>query len=477
MAFIILVTFFLSSLYVLESSPTLPRADHDQVIGTYNKSIFLLGGANFPRAFVEYDTIRAVFIDHAESWASFDIDGGSQYYTQINHTLYFKDSQQNDLSIFDMKSKQFTRSFITNIPVNPGKNLCLTSTQNYLYLVGGLTVDLQIYDLKNHNWLSNVPPMLRVRRDHCCAVHPFNDVLYTIGGHLVNINFYGSIEAMHTVDITENAWYDIGVTISPALAYSQCTTHGNNIYIVGGYTGSLWSNTLYVLNVETNTCTLSHHTMLHRLSNAPSIVVESMLYVFGGESDGGAELNSWQWIALATEPPTHDPTPAPTYDPTSAPIPAPTHDPTLPPTPATLTPSVIPTKLPFTLYNEREVDDDTDHTTSSTDSKSKIPATNHELSWTNIVNDLEAPSSGNHDVAMHVTETKVKENSTKEKCSNMSTEPDNSIPNVGLTDGVNTVVTEGGEEQNCCISNDEFIVKGDDEIVETTGGDTDTKYI
>eukprot|EP01083_Nonionella_stella_P273124 926429_1 len=87
---------------------------------------------------------------------------------------------------------------------------------------------------------------------------------------------------------------------------------------------------------------------------APSIIVNNVLYTFGGTDDNALRRKQYQYMALPTAPPTKQPTIGPTEQPSIhvAPSIFPSRDPSTTPTrkssAPTKSPSVEPSASPFT---------------------------------------------------------------------------------------------------------------------------------
>eukprot|EP01084_Bolivina_argentea_P054385 99753_1 len=90
----------------------------------------------------------------------------TQYYTYLNGIIYMhyyhEGTAETRLAIFNMQTQQF-ESHWHNIIVVKGRHLCLTSMENFLFMVGGYkqfgapdaSEKLQIINLTSNNWIVN----------------------------------------------------------------------------------------------------------------------------------------------------------------------------------------------------------------------------------------------------------------------------------------------------------------------------------
>eukprot|EP01084_Bolivina_argentea_P069404 126286_1 len=185
MLWICLIPVTCSSLLWNTSNVTLPRSDQKMAVGTYDNSIFLLGGATNGFQVMEYDIINNVMIDHGTNILSTDTYGNGQFYTQINEIVLMIGSTGTQLSSYNLITKQVEYDpYNMDIPVLVYSRACLTSFEHYLFVIGGGDGNrsngadlskMQILNLSNYQWISG--PLLKLPRiDATCNVHP---VTYT----------------------------------------------------------------------------------------------------------------------------------------------------------------------------------------------------------------------------------------------------------------------------------------------------------
>eukprot|EP01083_Nonionella_stella_P107184 310197_1 len=280
-----------ASQWIQSTASALLRKDYDISGGFYNKSIYLLGGHDNLRQVTEYIISEDTFIDHGTPLTC-AVHGYGQYWTQIDHILYIKQWDNDAIDIFDMNTKAFTTRYITNVPKNTGQWACLASSQTQLFVVGGTfnaINDVSVYDLLTAQWLSNVPPMQSSRASGTCIIHPTTNALYAIAGFKTSTTKTSSIETIEINDIQLKTWTYIQ-PLSQALAYTRCVAHKNTIYVIGN---DVANRKVHTINVLTNEVTVSPDETPLELTDVAPIVVDDMIYVFGGYSWSGGEVDTW----------------------------------------------------------------------------------------------------------------------------------------------------------------------------------------
>eukprot|EP01083_Nonionella_stella_P301926 1038648_1 len=323
---------------------TLPLKDYDISVGTYNKSIYLVGGNKNRRQLTEYIISEDTFIDHGTSYLLKDVHGYSQYWAQIDHLLYIKDGNSDTIDIFDMKTKTFTADYITNIPVTTSGYACLASSQTQLFVLGGTVNainDVQLYDLFTSQWLRDVPSMKSTRLNFACIVHPTTNALYAISGYDSSNTKTPSIETIEINDIKSKTWTYIQ-PLSQSLGWTRCAVHKNTIYVIGGdIGGETATRKVHIINVLTNEVTVSPDETPLELTDVAPIVVDDMIYVFGGYSWSGGEVDTWMSYDLYI--PSPSPSTHPSTNPSANPSINPTDSSTHPSTNPSANPSINPT--------------------------------------------------------------------------------------------------------------------------------------
>eukprot|EP01083_Nonionella_stella_P178977 633967_1 len=323
----------------IQSTPsTLPLKDYDISVGIYNKSIYLVGGNKNRRQLTEYIISEDTFIDHGTPLTC-AVHGYGQYWTQIDHLLYIKDGNSDTIDIFDMKTKTFTADYIPNVPKNTYAYACLASSQTQLFVLGGtwdVINDVSVYGLLTTQWLSNVPSMQSNRAAGACIIHPTTNALYAIAGWDSSSTRTSSIETIQIEDIHINTWAYIQ-PLSQAIGHTRCVAHKNTIYVIGGdIGGETATRKVHIINVLTNEVTVSPDETPLELTDVAPIVVDDMIYVFGGYSWSGGEVDTWMSYDL------YIPSPSPSTHPSTNP----SANPSINPTDSSTHPSTNPSANP-----------------------------------------------------------------------------------------------------------------------------------
>eukprot|EP01084_Bolivina_argentea_P059419 108519_1 len=125
---------------------TMPRDDTMFAIGSYNSSIYLLGGFSKKRQQTIYNIKTDSFMFYSSEFIpdGNKLFGEAQFWTQIGSNLYMLDDldpQQNKISVFNMETNTFISAFDT-MPVAMSDGMgraCITSTSNAIFINGGIT--------------------------------------------------------------------------------------------------------------------------------------------------------------------------------------------------------------------------------------------------------------------------------------------------------------------------------------------------
>eukprot|EP01083_Nonionella_stella_P168328 567972_1 len=368
----------------IRNDSVLPRADGDFAIGynPYNETIYLLGGYNSRRQFVEYDIDAQSIVDHGTNSIPMDVFSFAQYYWQVNDIIYIKSSDNPAISTFNVKTKTFIQSHMNMTVSSPGytvKSListCVVATEEYVFIAGGrytesgskwvTTNDVHVYDLTGDQWIQNTRSMTHSRDEHSCIIHPDTNALYVFGGFYgkdaKNNQYLSNIEKINIDNITQTPWTSVG-DLTQALSTTAAVYYQHLIFIIGGWRVSDSAiNIVHIIDVTTDTIAVFLDPLPVVLCEVSAIVVGDMLYVFGGSGDvdydDGLITYDLQTLNLQTLP-TTNPSAAPfftsaTPNPTARPTPnrtsgTPTHNPSSIPTQvlSTAIPSSFPSKHPL----------------------------------------------------------------------------------------------------------------------------------
>eukprot|EP01083_Nonionella_stella_P057170 150195_1 len=134
----------------------LPRIVQNMAVGTWNNTIYLLGGFQDGYQLVAFnpsDQTDKAFYDYGgnELLRKYcptlscdpEIYGLGQFYTQINHTLYMVRKSGGHISTYNMNTNLFVLNAFA-LAVNVWYYSCLASTNKYLFAIGG-TISIQQY--------------------------------------------------------------------------------------------------------------------------------------------------------------------------------------------------------------------------------------------------------------------------------------------------------------------------------------------
>eukprot|EP01083_Nonionella_stella_P139855 427523_1 len=273
----------------------LPRASHEMAVGAYNKTVFLLGGSNpNPNQLVEYKIDSNVFIDHGASALSNSLSCSSQCSTQMDNKLYIITwYSAQSLSIYNMATNTFTPDWAAPFPIEVNHYACLTSSFPYLFVVGGYRnfgaspIDyhymdtIQILHVETKQWTDG-PVMLTKRGRFSCAM--YQDELYAIGG------VYGDsageyLSSIEKINIQSKSSEYIGNLIGPAES-TRAVIYNDLIWVIGGlYRTSdsiMIRDTVHIIDPITANVSLSSERLIYPVDGVAAIVVNNVIYAFGG---------------------------------------------------------------------------------------------------------------------------------------------------------------------------------------------------
>eukprot|EP01084_Bolivina_argentea_P259323 437528_1 len=122
--------------WISHSENTMPRDDTMLAVGSYNGSIYLLGGMDKKRQQTIYDIKTNSFVFYRSGFVpeGNKVAGEAQFWTQIGSKLYILDDiipTQNKITVFDMKTNTFISEF-DNMPIAMIDGMgraCITSTK------------------------------------------------------------------------------------------------------------------------------------------------------------------------------------------------------------------------------------------------------------------------------------------------------------------------------------------------------------
>eukprot|EP01083_Nonionella_stella_P199313 730956_1 len=231
---------------------------------------------------------------------------------------------------------------------------CVASFEHNIFVIGGFspTMDcggcgqpfLFIYDRSSNVW-STGSNMKHGRRSHQCAVDLNNQVLFAIGGWNKEDGFVSSVETIAINNINNDQWSD-SEPLLDAVVGAPSIFYDHFIFVIAGHSVSVGiNNQMQIIDCDNNGQVSRGPYLYYAVSNHAPVIVNDVLYVFGGKDTGSSPVNTWQYLELTgTNAPTLR-TSAPTNIPTANPSTRnPTHNPTVAPT--TSNPSNSPSNLP-----------------------------------------------------------------------------------------------------------------------------------
>lgn len=242
------------------SSPRMPQSDYGAAVGYYGFDAFILGGVNKPKQMTRYESWNGrngKYINRGTSKLKRQTFGTSQYYVQLNHTLYIIDPLDSRINLYDLENDVFTTNwFGIKVPEFVGSQSCITGTDRYLYIVGGIGQDLfalnSVYslDVWRFQWNTDpLPTLNHARRRHACYALQQQQTLFAIGGQ-GDIMTLDSVEYIKTKNIDSNVWRfipsnaDLGSMARLAMPSLDIRTVkvGQWIYIIGGYDAQVFDS-------------------------------------------------------------------------------------------------------------------------------------------------------------------------------------------------------------------------------------------
>eukprot|EP01084_Bolivina_argentea_P203182 347057_1 len=324
----------------------LPRSISRFAIGSNEDRIFMIGGYPVLSKQLIYDTTNNKFTDNGTSVLSHNnVDGLGSFYTQIGNTLYMKAGHNIRISIYNLLTNQFTYHWSYTSHRISSYGECLASTQDYLFITGGIfngcQNKVQMLDISTKEW-TIVSDMNEIRAHHSCIIVPTTNILFVIAGYNCN-NHIRTIETIDTNNINNKTWtyYSSNLYAEPLL-YTKSVWYNDKIFVIGGYH---LSNTMHIINTMDGTISTEPGPYSAKFHGV--IIVDSILYVFGGDNGSGINgLNNWAYYNLQTSSHT-----LATNNPTilsTNPTKIPSNYPTLKPTNPTIDPTNKPINYPST---------------------------------------------------------------------------------------------------------------------------------
>eukprot|EP01084_Bolivina_argentea_P057661 105347_1 len=338
------------SQWITVDNAPLPRHTGAMAAGTFNDSIFVLGGNEYGYQLLEYR--NDIWIDHGENALMSWVSGWSDYYTQIANTLYI--AHNSNIHTYHMGTNIFISKWET-IPNTPD-SACLTSTDNILFVIATNTVEILMLDTMQ--WLQNVPnTRVPGRRGHSCNFDPITSSLYAIGGQYYSNGSIplSSVETFkfNVENINDQSWQILDDTLTDPVFYVRSIWVDKIIYIIGGYNHDIGGiDKVHIINPITQTISLLPDRLPNRFSLNALAANKNVIFVF-------YNAEYWFMNVIPTSSPTNSPSQmptTPTYSPTNSPSTRPTYSPINSPSAMPTTPTYSPTMHPTKVYIKTKSD-------------------------------------------------------------------------------------------------------------------------
>eukprot|EP01083_Nonionella_stella_P221470 791190_1 len=337
-------------------------------VGSYNGSVYLLGGAvsagmTFTKYSIDLNTFTLI---EPIPWDPFLFNYG-QFWTQQDDILYVHGGGYITGYIQSLDLATLVYRSVATVPHDLGGfdgYYCLASSTDYVYVTGAYLAQdwnlLQALQISTGNW--TVGNRMNVGRVyHSCVV--YGSFLYVLGGH---VHEDGRLSSnAHTINLTSTERIDINqitsqnwsyaVPLIQAVIQSRAVSCGDKLFVLGGRGPDGYVNLAQIIDPLTQS--ISTQTMPYAVIAMGLICLEPDVYVFGGQLQIDSVVDSIDSVLYYTEftdDPTTDPiTMRPTGHPTIS-----TRDPskvptarTQHPTSLTLSPSIPPTNsTPITQH-------------------------------------------------------------------------------------------------------------------------------
>eukprot|EP01083_Nonionella_stella_P145334 455190_1 len=348
-----------------EGNTKAPQAVDETAVGydAHTNTILLFGSYINTKQFIKFKDHS--FFDGVTNHLSSEVAGLGQGHTQLNSTLWAITDPGDDIISIDLTTYNELANTIV-IPTSVEYGACLTSIYHYLIVVGGgrLSYDVpldntQIYDINTNQWLSDGPSLRTPRMSLSCII--VNHLLFAIGGYEGDATdtYLDTLETLDVSDmssIQSKQWQYLDNTLNTARGGTRAVSHGSDIVVIGGKDNTKARVTEINIIDTINGQIYVGGQLAFATSYAASIIVDNILYVFGGLGINGGEKR-YQYAAMPTTPPSHYPTLTPSSYPTNIPSLQPTStpskypnvapsDPSSTPMPTPVMPTKYPTKTP-----------------------------------------------------------------------------------------------------------------------------------
>eukprot|EP01083_Nonionella_stella_P309692 1097778_1 len=367
LAIFLIITYQCSSTWI-QGSTQLPKPTYGVALGydATADTILIFGGDGYFTStntqFIKFKDHQFTMVDPYYLTTAQKTYGRGQHYTQLGDDLWTIRDDGGGFIKIDTETYVVTDPLV-NIedPVDIGG--CLLSVPGFIIVAGGGEYSwmdkVQIYDIDAGEWLSGVPSLANLRRDAACVT--VNNKAYVIGGH-GGSTYLDSIEELDVANLPNTAglsWNMLPGRLASGRYGARAAAHNTYIFVVGGYTYT-WTTDVDIIDTISGSCAL-HDTLAFAAECASAIIVNDVMYAFGGYNGADGDIWDYQYTTLpvttlnpssnpsippTTRDPTQSPSENPTKLPTGEPSKLPTEQPSKEPTIATNEPSYSPSEVP-----------------------------------------------------------------------------------------------------------------------------------
>eukprot|EP01083_Nonionella_stella_P030182 82817_1 len=299
--------------WIMGSEPV--RINFGRVVGSYNDTIFLLGGQMALYGIQKFQTTTKRFTYRDDNALPLYTKAFGQGWTQKEHIIYFTQTESK-LAMYRMDTEQYISNWM-DVPIDIGVDACLASSNDHLFVVGGSYSStssptfhnkLQIFSLSTLQWTNNASSMNTARTTAACIVA--NDYLWAFGGRYDTVDYkagqLASNERVELNNITQNTWVYVD-SLTTALTGLRAVVYKDTIYVIGGNAFVYTNDIVHLMDTQTGALTGTDHLPFQTSFSSP-IVAHNVLYVFGGQNL--FQLNKWAYFNFPS--PTTNPSTAPT---------------------------------------------------------------------------------------------------------------------------------------------------------------------
>ena len=292
----------------------LSRSTYKTAVGysSTTKSIVILGGItpgeNMQALSLNLDDFGTT--DYGLNALSIALDGLSQYYTQINHTLYVLDDFAT-IYAFDLETVNLNSNagvVLDSSRVWAASSSCLTADTNrgYIFMIDGgnsmlntiLISDGQSIGISDTNFS---------RPNLVCIYDDQTDILYAIGGEgyksVLTMEVTPYIEAAEN-GTPEPVWSQMPDGLPDVFCCGQAFLYRDDILLIGSRDADLSDPmSFYIIERFGDHSIYSADYGLSLVTpriGASAIIVDDILYLFSGTNAERSSLTSWEYVNLST---------------------------------------------------------------------------------------------------------------------------------------------------------------------------------